>query len=180
MLCVETGIMRIINLQMAGTRGRALGFWVIAVSALTVPTMAQQPNASAPPLVAASPANLEQSPVADPPAADSTEAMFPHPKDARFWLSRQTNFIFQAHPDFHSPYSGKNSLSPHYEKATSRVMTLYTGVRFNSSTELIVDIEEAGGAALTSGLGLAGAPNLDILRNPLLSKAPFLGPPLIP
>ena len=105
--------------------------------------------------------------------------MFPHPKDARFWLSGQTNFIFQAHPDFHSPYSGKNSLSPHYEKATSRVMTLYTGVRFNSSTELIVDIEEAGGAALTSGLGLAGAPNLDIVRNPLLSKAPYLGRAMI-
>src|SRR4029077_19911552 len=85
------------------------------------------------------------------------------------------NFIFQTHPPFHALYSGANSLNPNYEKATSRVLTLYSGVRLNDSTELLVDIEEAGGAALTTGLGMAGAPNLDIVRNPLLSKAPYLG-----
>jgi high affinity Mn2+ porin len=118
-----------------------------------------------------------QAPEADPPAPadDATEAMFPHFKDTRFWLSGQANFIFQTHPDFHALYSGKNSLSPRYEKATSRVMTLYTGVRLNNSTEFLVDIEEAGGAALSTGLGLAGPPDLDIVRNPLLSKAPYLG-----
>src|ERR1019366_2434497 len=103
------------------------------------------------------------------------EAMFPHFKDSRFWLSGQANFIFQAHPGFHADYSGPHSLSPHYDKATSRVMTLYTGVRLNNSTELLVDIEEAGGAALSTGLGLAGNTDLDIVRNPLLSKAPVPG-----
>ena len=103
------------------------------------------------------------------------ETMLPHFHDTRFWLSGQANFIFQAHPDFDAPYSGKNSLNPRYEKATSRVLTLYTGVRLNDSTELLVDVEETGGAALSTGLGLAGAPNLDIVRNPLLSKAPYLG-----
>jgi len=100
--------------------------------------------------------------------------MFPHLSNTRFWLSGQMNFIFQTHPPFHAAYSGRNSLDPKYEKATSRVMTLYTGVRLNNSTELLVDIEEAGGAALTTGLGVAGFPNLDIVRNPLLSKAPYL------
>ena len=38
-----------------------------------------------------------------------------------------------------------------------------------------MDVEEAGGAALSTGLGVAGAPDLDIVRNPLLSKAPYLG-----
>ena len=95
-------------------------------------------------------------------------------KNSRFWLSGQMNFIFQTHPDFHALYSGPHSLSPRYEKATSRVLTLYTGVRVNSSTEFIADIEEAGGAALTTGLGLAGNTDLDIVRNPLLSKAPYL------
>ncbi len=118
-------------------------------------------------------------PRADDPAGAATdadpEAMLPHFKDTRFWLSGQTNFIFQAHPDFHAAYSGQNSLSPHYEKATSRVMTLYTGVRLNNSTEFLVDIEEAGGAALSTGLGLAGNTDLDIVRNPLLSKEPYLG-----
>ena len=31
-------------------------------------------------------------------------------------------------------------------------MTLYTGVRLNDSTELLVDIEEAGGPGLTNAL----------------------------
>ena len=111
---------------------------------------------------------------ADPPADEATEAMFPHVKDTRFWLSGQANFIFQTHPDFHALYSGPHSLSPRYEKATSRVVTLYTGARLNDSTEFLVDIEEAGGAALSTGLGLAGDTDLDIVRNPLLSKAPYL------
>jgi len=116
---------------------------------------------------------------ASPPTDDDPEAMLPHFKDTHFWLSGQMNFIFQAHPDFHAAYSGQNSLSPHYEKATSRVLTLYTGVRLNDSTELLVDIEEAGGAALSTGLGLAGNTDLDIVRNPSLSKAPYLGRAMI-
>jgi high affinity Mn2+ porin len=110
-----------------------------------------------------------------PPSDADPEAMLPHFKSARFWLSGQANFIFQTHPDFHADYSGPHSLSPRYEKATSRVLTLYTGVRLNHSTELLVDIEEAGGMALTQGFGLAGNTDLDIVRNPSLSKAPYLG-----
>jgi hypothetical protein len=98
-------------------------------------------DAQTPPAQADNPASPPANANADP------EAMLPHFKDTRFWLSGQTNFIFQTHPDFHAAYSGQNSLSSHYEKATSRVMTLYTGVRLNNSTEVIVDIEEAGGAA---------------------------------
>jgi high affinity Mn2+ porin len=138
------------------------------------PALAQQPDAH----TAVKPETSQQEEsVADVPAAlsdDTTEAMFPHFKNTRFWLSGQANFIFQTHPDFHAAYSGKNSLSPDYEKATSRVLTLYAGVRLNNSTELLVDIEEAGGAALSTGLGLAGPPDLDIVRNPSLSKAPYL------
>src|SRR5690349_794767 len=57
----------------------------------------------------------------DEPAsqADPVSAMFPHLSDTRYWLSGQANFIFQTHPPFHAPYSGTNSLSPNYEKATS-------------------------------------------------------------
>src|SRR3981081_1538129 len=134
------------------------------VQAQADPGSVQQPGASPAETPATTP---------DPPTAE-TESMFPHFRSTRFWLSGQANFIFQAHPGFHALYSGQNSLSPHYEKATSRVLTLYTGVRLNSSTELLVDIEETGGAALSTGLGLAGAPDLDIVRNPLLSKAPYL------
>lgn len=118
----------------------------------------------------------------DPSSVDSDPvlpAMFPHFADTRFWLSGQANFIFQAHPPFHALYSGPHSLDSNYEKATSRVLTLYTGVRVNRSTEILVDVEEAGGTALTQGFGLAGNTDLDIVRNPLLSKAPYLGRGLI-
>jgi hypothetical protein len=110
----------------------------------------------------------------DPPPDEVVETMLPHLKDTRFWLSGQMNFIFQTHPPFPALYSGPHSLSPHYEKATSRVLTLYTGVRLNNSTELLADVEEAGGAALSEGFGLAGNTDLDIVRNPLLSKEPYL------
>jgi high affinity Mn2+ porin len=122
----------------------------------------------------AQPADRPHQDGGNPQVVDDPETMFPHISDTRFWLSGQANFIFQAHPQFHAPYSGKNSLDPDYEKATSRVLTLYTGVRLNNSTEMLVDIEEAGGTALSTGLGLAGFTNLDIVRNPLLSKAPYL------
>jgi high affinity Mn2+ porin len=140
---------------------------------LALPAFSQQadvPSASThdAPAIADSPAET------DPPVP-GVEAMFPHFKDSRFWLSGQANFIFQTHPPFHAAYSGPNSLNPNYEKATSRLMTLYTGFRLNDSTELLVDIEEAGGAALSTGLGLAGNTDLDIVRNPLLSKAPYIG-----
>jgi hypothetical protein len=145
--------------------------------ALAVPTFAQQqPPANNQPARGEPQADSALAP--DPPdtsVGENPESMFPHFRDTRFWLSGQANFIFQAHPSFRALYSGPHSLSPRYEKATSRVMTLYTGVRLNSSTEILVDIEEAGGAALSTGLGLAGDTDLDIVRNPSLSKAPYLG-----
>jgi high affinity Mn2+ porin len=152
---------------------------LLAVAALAGSAYAQQPGNSAPPPPppAVSPATTPTAtdPV-DPPSADNTtEAMFPHLKDTRFWLSGQANFVFQALPPFPALYSGPHSLGPNYEKATSRVLTFYTGARLNNSTEILVDIEEAGGAALSLGFGLAGNTDLDIVRNPLLSKAPYLG-----
>src|SRR5271165_5050097 len=135
-----------------------------SVSAQTTAPDANDPN---------HPPDAASDPNADP------EAIFPHVKSTRFWLSGQANFIFQALPAFHAEYSGPHSLGPNYEKATSRVMTLYTGVRLNNSTELLVDIEEAGGDALSLGFGLAGNTDLDIVRNPLLSKTPYLSRGLI-
>src|SRR5215472_16045247 len=98
--------------------------------------------------------------------ADPLPTMLPHLETDKVWLTGQANFIFQTHPPFHASYSGKNSLDPNYEKATSRVLTLYAGLRLNDSTEFLLDVEEAGGAALSTGLGLAGNTDLDIVRNP--------------
>jgi hypothetical protein len=149
----------------------------LLVLALAVSGGAQQTVDPAAPQQS-SPTTQQANSAPDPPAPppdDSTESMLPHLKSSRFWLSGQANFVFQTHPDFPALYSGPHSLSPNYEKATSRVMTFYTGLRLNHSTEILVDIEEAGGAALTQGFGLAGNTDLDIVRNPLLSKEPYLG-----
>jgi high affinity Mn2+ porin len=92
----------------------------------------------------------------------------------RFWLSSQANFITQGHPTFTAPYSGPNSLSPEAQVATSRVLTLYTGVRLTRTVDFLFDIEEAGGGGIGNALGIAGFPNLDVVRNPTLSQAPYV------
>jgi hypothetical protein len=108
------------------------------------------------------------------PGGESLLTMFPHPESGRFWISGQANFITQYHPTFHSPYSGPNSLSAEAQDATSHVFTLYTGIRLTSSAEVQCDIQETGGNAIGAALGVAGFPNLDVVRNPNLSKAPYV------
>ncbi|MGC1450428.1 MAG: carbohydrate porin [Candidatus Sulfotelmatobacter sp.] len=157
----------------------ALALKLVATIAFAIPVLAQQPGPTVSPQVSQGASHADANLVPDPPSDDSIETMFPHFKNTRYWLSGQANLVFQTHPDFPALYSGAHSLSPYYEKATSRVMTLYTGMRFNNSTEVLVDIEEAGGAALTYGFGLAGNTDLDIVRNPSLSKAPYVGRAII-
>lgn len=114
---------------------------------------------------------------ADPtatPSEDSSLVMFPHAEWDRIWLSGQANFISQWHPAFHSPYQGKNSLTPEAQDATSRVLTLYTGLRLTQTAELLCDVQETGGHGLAEALGVAGFFNLDVVRNPTLSKAPYV------
>ncbi len=110
----------------------------------------------------------EQNSEADPPS------MFPHPERDRWWISGQANFISQWHPAFHSPYQGPRSLPPQAQDATSRVLTLFTGVRLTNGAELLCDVQETGGHGIGEAVGLAGVTNLDIVRNPDLSKAPYI------
>jgi len=105
---------------------------------------------------------------------DALTTIFRHPQTTRWWISGQMNFIFQTHPDFHAAYSGPNSLNSRYEKATSRVLTLYTGLQVTRSTDLLFDVESTGGRGLSDALGLAGFTNLDVVRNPDLGSKPYL------
>jgi high affinity Mn2+ porin len=166
--------------RFARTAGARLAL-LLMLAAWALPALAQLSDG--PPALHSDSAPQRDTPVvpevSDPPPDEAPETMFPHFKSSRFWLSGQANFIFQTHPPFHADYSGPNSLSPNYQKATSRVLTLYAGVRLDPSTEILVDIEEAGGSALSLGLGLAGNTDLDIVRNPSLSKAPYLGRAMI-
>jgi hypothetical protein len=106
--------------------------------------------------------------------ADPVPAMFSHPESDRWWISAQANWISQWHPSFRSPYQGVNSLPPQAQDATSRVLTLFTGVRLTGTTELLCDVQESAGHGIGEALGLAGETNLDVVRNPTLSKAPYI------
>jgi hypothetical protein len=99
--------------------------------------------------------------------------LLPHPHRA-WWLSGQINVINQFHGRFHSPYSGPNSLRAEPEDRTSVVATLFAGLRVTPITELLVDLESAGGGGVSDALGLAGFTNLDVVRNPTLGAAPYL------
>ena len=92
----------------------------------------------------------------------------------RIWISGQANFIFQSHRGFRSPYSSTNSLQNESEHATSRVLTLFTGFRLARNTEILLDIESAGGRGISDAFGVAGFTNLDVVRNPTLGSKPYV------
>ena len=109
-----------------------------------------------------------------PPEANEPTTIFAHSDTSRFWISGQSNTIFQAHPAFHAKYTGSNSLLPQGEYKTSLVETLYLGFQASKNTELLVDVESAGGRGISQAFGLAGFTNLDVVRNPTLGATPYL------
>ncbi len=113
--------------------------------------------------------------------------MLPHPDSTPWFLAGQSNTIFQAHPPFHSPYEGTNSLRARGEYKTSLLETLYAAYEpqrllHRSATErnqryhtdFILDMESSGGRGISQALGLAGFTNLDVVRNPNLGSAPYV------
>ena len=100
--------------------------------------------------------------------------MIPHPDGSRWWLSGQLNLISQAHGPFPSPYEGDNSYRSDRERALSSVWTIYTGVKLGGGTELLFDLESAGGRGLSDAFGLAGFTDLDVVRNPTLGAKPYI------
>lgn len=113
-----------------------------------------------------------------PAEQPSVLTMFPHPDGRRYWISGQANVIFQGRLPFHSSYQGPNSFRNSAEYKTSYVETLYIAVRPTRSvrynTDLILNVEAAGGRGLSQALGLAGFTNLDVVRNPYLGEKPYL------
>jgi high affinity Mn2+ porin len=102
------------------------------------------------------------------------DTVFAHSETLPWWLSAQGNLIFQWHPSFHAEYSGANSFEHASEQAASEVTTLYSGLVLSPSLEAVADVENAGGSGLSKTLGLAGFTDLDAVRNPSLSPAPYL------
>lgn len=113
--------------------------------------------------------------------------MLPHLDQAPWYVAGQANSIFQAHPAFHSPYEGVNSLQGRGEYKVSLVGTLFLGLQpwqllpggkgersLRYNTDLILHLESAGGRGLSQALGLAGFTNLDVVRNPSLGSKPYI------
>ena len=114
------------------------------------------------------------------PTSDTTTqatdpvTLFPHSESSRWYVAGEMNFIGQWHPSFPAKYSGRQSLDPNAEGALSRLFTLYTGLSLTPNVELLFDVEETSGGGISQAFGLAGFTNLDVVRNPQLSKAPYI------
>jgi hypothetical protein len=115
-----------------------------------------------------------QSATQEQSASAAPVTLFPHSQASRWWISGQANIVMQWHSTFPAAYSGANSFGPRGQSATSKVYSLYTGFELTHTTEILLDIESAGGHGLSEALGLAGFTNLDVVRNPALGPAPYL------
>jgi high affinity Mn2+ porin len=112
----------------------------------------------------------------DPAEADKV-TLFPHTETDGYWISAQANVVFQWHPSFPAKYTGKNSMTPQGQSATTHVVTVYTGWEVTSSAELFADFEYATGGGVGRAFGLAGYTNLDSVRTvsgAQLSTTPYL------
>ena len=82
----------------------------------------------------------------------------------RFSLHFQATVAAQAHPSFSAAYTGKNSMQPDAQSATSVVIDLFAGVRLWAGAEFYVQPELAGGKGLSSTLGIAAFPSGEVYR----------------
>jgi high affinity Mn2+ porin len=76
----------------------------------------------------------------------------------------QATVATQYHPAFDAPYSGKNSLRPEEESATSVVMDLSAEVGLWKDATFTLAPELAGGKGLSSTLGVAAFPSGEVYR----------------
>ncbi|HTD57128.1 MAG TPA: carbohydrate porin [Silvibacterium sp.] len=112
--------------------------------------------------------------IADQSDDQENPAMFrSHLIARRFWISGQSNFIFQAHTPFHSPYSGPNSFHGYGESAASVANTVYLGVRPLRFSEVSASLDVEDGRGLSDALGIAAYPNADVI-DPDLTNALYL------
>jgi len=128
----------------------------------------QQPNSGQSPAQSGTTAADTTTPDSDP------VTLFPHSESSRWYVGGEMNFIGQWHPSFPAKYSGPQSLDANAEGALSRLFTLYTGLELTRNVELLFDLEETSGGGISQAFGLAGFTNLDVVRNPQLSKAPYI------
>jgi high affinity Mn2+ porin len=84
--------------------------------------------------------------------------------DERAALHYQATVATQFHPSFAARYTGRNSLEPEAESATSVVADLFLGARLWRGAEAWLQPEVAGGRGLSSTLGVAAFPSGEVYR----------------
>jgi high affinity Mn2+ porin len=148
------------------------------IAAMLLLTISLVGNAQEQDVIDGHPGRTAIGPQAPTPEDESAPTMFPHPGDSRYLIAGQANIIFQAHGPFHSPYDGVNSLLGRGEYKTSLLGTLFLGAQLRqdpkTNTDVIFDLESAGGRGISEALGLAGFTNLDVVRNPNLGSTPYM------
>ena len=102
-------------------------------------------------------------------SAAPTEAT-PQQMYVGFQASTITQHVFP----FHSPYAGAESFLSRNETETTDTYTIYVGYRINKRLEAYVDPEISKGHGLSTGYGLGGFTNGDVVRTPTLDQNPYL------
>lgn len=88
----------------------------------------------------------------------------PSAGDERLSLHFQTTIATQWHPAFDARWSGRNSLRPGAESATSVVTDVFAGARAWRGAEVWVEPELSGGRGLSDTLGVAAFPSGEVYR----------------
>jgi high affinity Mn2+ porin len=95
--------------------------------------------------------------------ATSAAGAAPAPRE-RLSLHYQATTSTQAHPDFHAPYSGANSLNAEAEAATALVMNLAADAKLWPGGELLLNPELSGGKGISRTVGVAAFPSGIVYR----------------
>ena len=97
----------------------------------------------------------------------------PAPPQA-FYVGGQTSLIIQHVYPFHSPYQGAQSFLSRNETEATNTGTIYVGDRLCPRLEAYVDPEYSKGHGLSTGYGLGGFTNGDVVRTPTLDQNLYL------
>ena len=115
-----------------------------------------------------------QQPQSSASDTQTPDTFFEHSQTAKWWVSGQANFIFQANGSFYAQYSGPNSFQECSRERAVASSDSFHRLRIHAQSQIYLDVEETGGSGLSSALGLAGFVNLDVVRNPSIGQAPYI------
>jgi high affinity Mn2+ porin len=138
------------------------------VGAQTPPSNAPQPD----PPAAQTPAGSAAAQAMETPLPTKVRGQVPF--TAQYAIAGEITYILQSLFAFHSPYAGPNSLRSRNETELTHTYTLYLGVRPTPRLEVYINPELALGNGFSSGNGLAGYSNGDLIGQPTLRPEPYI------